>query len=126
MNSVFGYSRRYSPLEQIEGTGTDTRSDLFALGATVFHLLTGTPPVDVLARASAIVAGQPDPLRLASDLNPTVPLSFSKIIMSSLELNADKRFLSAAAMKNALEFAVAGDTAGERGSGQHAADASPG
>jgi len=110
MNSVFGYSRRYSPLEQIEGTGTDTRSDLFALGATVFHLLTGTPPVDVLARASAIVAGQPDPLRLASDLNPTVPLSFSKIIRSSLELNADKRFLSAPAMKNALEFAVAGDT----------------
>ena len=111
MNSVFGYSRRYSPLEQIEGTGTDTRSDLFALGATVFHLLTGTPPVDVLARASAIVAGQPDPLRLASDLKPTVPPSFSKIIRSSLEINADKRFLSAAAMKNALEFAIAEDPA---------------
>jgi len=110
MNSVFGYSRRYSPLEQIEGTGTDTRSDLFALGATVFHLLTGAPPIDAIARASAIVAGRPDPLRLASDINPAVPPAFSKIIHSSMALNPEGRFVSAGAMKNALEFAIAADT----------------
>src|SRR5215204_6361347 len=56
MRSVFGYSRRYSPLEQIEGAGTSPRSDLFSLGATAFHLTTGEAPVDVLARASAIVS----------------------------------------------------------------------
>ena len=54
--SVFGYSRKYSPLEQIQGTGTDARSDIFALGATAFHLLTGKAPIDVLARAAEIVA----------------------------------------------------------------------
>src|SRR6478672_379391 len=68
--SIFGYSRRYSPLEQIEGAGTDVRSDIFSLGATLFHLITGEAPVDALARASAIVAGRPDPLVPADEINP--------------------------------------------------------
>lgn len=106
MRSVFGYSRRYSPLEQIEGAGTDERSDLFSLGATVFHLLTGAPPVDVLRRASAIVAGRPDPIQFASELNPNVPVRVAKIIETALELDPGRRFASARAMWNALESAA--------------------
>jgi len=106
VKSVFGYSRRYSSLEQIEGVGTDPRSDIFSLGATVFHLLTGKQPIDVLARASAIVAGKPDPLQLVSDLNPEVPDSVSNVIRTAMALNADLRFVSANAMRNALEDAV--------------------
>ena len=106
MRSVFGYSRRYSPLEQIEGAGTDERSDIFSLGATVFHLMAGTPPVDVLRRASAIVAGNPDPIQLASTLNPEVPDRVAKIIETALSLSPDKRFVSARAMWSALQSAV--------------------
>lgn len=108
MRSVFGYSRRYSPLEQIEGTGTDVRSDIFALGATVFHLLTGTPPVDVLRRASAVVAGRPDPLELASRIDEEIPERVALIINSALALNPDERFISARAMWNALEHSLTG------------------
>jgi serine/threonine protein kinase len=104
--SVFGYSRRYSPLEQIEGTGTDARSDIFSLGATVFHVITGEPPIDALARASAIVAGRPDPLVLASEINPQVPEKVASIINTALALNADYRFVSANAMRAALEYAI--------------------
>ena len=106
MRSVFGYSRRYSPLEQIEGTGTDARSDIFSLGATVYHLLTGTPPVDVLGRASAIVSGKADPLQMASEIRPDVPESVAAIIHSALSLNQEQRFISARAMWNALENAL--------------------
>src|SRR5688500_16996941 len=106
MKSVFGYSRRYSPLEQIEGTGTDHRSDIFSLGATVFHLLTGKPPVDVLARASAIVSGKIDPLESADALRPDVPESVAAIINSALALNPDHRFATARAMWRALEYAL--------------------
>jgi len=104
--SVFGYSRRYSPLEQIEGVGTDARSDIFSLGATLYNLLTGAPPVDVLARVSSIVAGKGDPLQLASDINRNVPPAIASVIHSALALNAENRFISANAMQAALEFAV--------------------
>jgi predicted Ser/Thr protein kinase len=120
MRSVFGYSRRYSPLEQIEGTGTDPRSDIFSLGATVHHLLVGKPPVDVLARASAIVAGRPDPLRMASEIRPDVPEPVAAIIHSSLSLNPDQRFVSARAMWSALEYALGLDLAEDN------ADSAPG
>ena len=106
MQSVFGYSRRYSPLEQIEGTGTDVRSDIFSLGATVYHLLTGAPPVDVLARASAIVAGKSDPLKLASEIDSNVPELIAALIHSALALNPAKRFVSARAMWNSVEEAL--------------------
>src|SRR5688572_9576417 len=113
MRSVFGYSRRYSPLEQIEGTGTDPRSDIFALGATVFHLLTGQPPIDVLRRASAIVTGRPDPLQQANELRPEVPEPVAAVIHSALALSPELRFISARAMGTALQYAVGLDPAFE-------------
>src|SRR5258708_24367600 len=64
--SFFGYTPNYAPLEQIQGLGTDARSDLYALAATFYHLMTGVKPPDALTRAAALVNGQPDPLRLAS------------------------------------------------------------
>jgi serine/threonine protein kinase len=104
--SVFGYSRKYSPLEQIQGTGTDARSDIFALAATMYHLLTGKPPIDVLARASAIVAGNADPLELASEINAEIPVGIASVLRTSLALNAASRFASARAVRQALENAV--------------------
>src|SRR5438128_9996983 len=60
--SIFGYTPNYAPLEQVQGLGTDARSDLYALSATLFHLITNVKPPDALSRAGAIVNGQSDPL----------------------------------------------------------------
>jgi serine/threonine protein kinase len=105
--SVFGYSKKYSPLEQIEGAGTDERSDIFSVGASVYHLLTGEAPVDALARASAIVGGRPDPLPRADSLRSDVPQEIATVVHRALDLNADGRFESARAMTAALEGAMA-------------------
>jgi serine/threonine protein kinase len=106
VKSVFGYSRKYSPLEQIQGTGTDARSDIFALGATAYHLLTGKAPLDALTRASAIVAGNPDPLLPVNEINTAIPFEVAQVLHTALKLNAEQRFISAKAARKALEHAL--------------------
>src|SRR5215472_669910 len=48
--SIFGYTPNYAPLEQVQGMGTDPRSDIYALSATLYHLLSGIKPADALTR----------------------------------------------------------------------------
>lgn len=105
-NSVFGYSRSYAPLEQIQGTGTDPRSDLYSLTATLYNLLTGKPPTDALSRATEYVNGNPDPLIAPENLNPQIPAPVSQFLLQGLELNAGLRPQSAEAMREELQKAL--------------------
>ena len=100
--SIFGYSRSYASLEQIQGTGTDPRSDLYSLAATLYHLLTGTPPEDALTRAMAVLSGNIDPLVPANRLNPEVPAGVAGVLHRAMDLNAASRPASAAEMRDML------------------------
>jgi serine/threonine protein kinase len=100
--SVFGYTPHYAPIEQIHNSGTDPRSDLYALAATLHHLLTGVKPADALSRATAVLRRQPDPLGAPTDLNPRVTPQVSAVLMQALALSLDERPPSAAAMREAL------------------------
>lgn len=102
INSIFGYSRNYAPLEQIQGTGTDVRSDIYSLGATVYHLLTGKPPVDALTRATTFVNKQTDPLVPANALNNQISLEIAEILRQTLELNPDLRPQTALQLRESL------------------------
>jgi serine/threonine protein kinase len=100
--SIFGYTPNYAPLEQIQGLGTDSRSDLYSLAATIYHLLTATKPPDALTRAAALVNGQPDPLVPATDLNPAVAPEISDVLHQAMAQNREQRFASASEMRKAL------------------------
>src|SRR5215217_648338 len=89
--SIFGYTPNYAPLEQIQGLGTDSRSDLYSLAATLYHLLTGVRPPDALTRAAATVKQQPDPLRPAHLLQAQVPAAVSQILQRAMSQNAARR-----------------------------------
>ncbi|MCW5958588.1 MAG: serine/threonine protein kinase [Pyrinomonadaceae bacterium] len=89
--SIFGFSRNYASLEQIQGTGTDPQSDLYALGATLYHLMTGIPPADALTRAMNVLNAKSDPLIPAHMINPTIPLNLSNVLLRSMALNANER-----------------------------------
>jgi len=100
--SIFGYSRNYASLEQIQGTGTDPRSDLYSLSATVYHLITGAAPEDALTRAMAVLGNQPDPLLPATSVNPAIPIGVAAVLHNSLDLTAARRPTSALDLRNRL------------------------
>jgi serine/threonine protein kinase len=100
--SIFGYTPGYAPPEQVEGQGTDARSDLYALGATLFHLVTGVPPVGATSRLAAVAAGHPDPQPAAAQLNTNVSPMLSEVLRRATALDARLRFPSAADMREEL------------------------
>lgn len=116
--SIFGYTPNYAPLEQIQGLGTDSRSDLYALGATLYHLLTNVKPPDALTRAAAIVNGQPDPLSKASDVNAAIAPEVDEVLAKAMAQNREQRYATAVDMRKALQGNEQASTVVERGEAQ--------
>jgi serine/threonine protein kinase len=104
--SIFGYSRNYAPLEQIQGAGTDPRSDLYSLAATLYHLMTGVTPPDALTRATAVLNGQPDPLKATNEVHPQVTPAVASVISKAMAQNAGQRPQTAAEMRDAMRDAA--------------------
>ena len=116
--SIFGYTPNYAPLEQIQGLGTDLRSDLYSLAATMYHLLTGVKPPDALSRAAALVNGQDDPLLLASEANPAAGTQADQVLKKAMSQNREQRYTSADEMRKALHAGEQGATIRDRSEAQ--------
>jgi len=101
-SSIFGYTRRYSPLEQIQDQGTTPQSDIYALGATLYHLLTGVKPPDALARAAALANSKPDPLRPANNVHRAVGSEIAAILCRAMAISAEDRYPTASEFRGAL------------------------
>jgi eukaryotic-like serine/threonine-protein kinase len=78
----------YTPLEQYGGdsTHTDVRSDIYAFGATLFHLFTNTPPLDARERFL-----HPEKDIQVSQINKNVNPQVDKAIRSAMNLHPDSR-----------------------------------
>jgi len=106
--SIFGYTPNYAPLEQVQGKGTDARSDIYALGATLYHLSTNVKPPDALSRAAAVVNGQPDPMLPANEVRPELSVGFANVLSKAMSQRRDDRFAAASEMSRALGRAESG------------------
>jgi serine/threonine protein kinase/Tol biopolymer transport system component len=87
----------YSPPEQYGTARTDTRTDIYSLGATLYAALTGVIPEDGLARA--MDNAQLTPLRKR---NPAVSRHLAAAIEKAMEVDPSDRFQAADDFKLAL------------------------
>lgn len=89
----------YTPLEQYGGdTGhTDVRSDIYSLGATLFHLLTGQPPLDAKQRFL-----QPDSFENPRDLNSQISSRVERAILAAIAMHPDSRPSSVSVFREML------------------------
>ncbi len=89
----------YTPLEQYGGdTGhTDVRSDIYAFGSTLYHLLTSHRPVDARERFL-----NPDSLIPPRQLNPDISLRTERAILWAMNLHPEERPPDVEAFRKAL------------------------
>lgn len=105
--SVVGYTPHYAPMEQIRGMGTNPRSDLYSLSATIYQLLTDTVPPDALTRADSVLNGLPDPIKPLTETNAEVPKTISDIVLKGMSLGLERRYPNAREMQKDLRAAYA-------------------
>lgn len=101
--STPGYTLNYAAPEQVRRGGTTPRSDLYALGATIYNLLTNIEPTDALRREDALSRGVPDPLRHINECDTGLPRTVGNLLMKLLEVKEENRPASAAAVREELE-----------------------
>ncbi len=89
----------YTPLEQYGGdTGfTDARSDIYSLGATLYHLLAGEPPVDAKERFL-----RPGSLISLRQINTNVSPGTERSIFQALAMHPTERPVNAREMRDLL------------------------
>src|SRR5271163_311253 len=101
---------QYMSPEQIEGKEADARSDLFALGAVLYEMVTGARPFEgksQISVASSILEKDPDPISTAQ---PLTPPAFEHIVTACLAKNPDDRIQSAQDIALQLKWITEGGT----------------
>lgn len=72
--------------------GTDTRTDIYGLAATMYVLLTGVIPTDALYRLTQLASRESDPLEPVNKLAPDVPQPVADAIAQAMAINIHERF----------------------------------
>lgn len=95
---IFG-TPAYMPPEQIAGEGIDNRTDLYALGVTLFEMVTGgRRPFEHESRRAVMMAQIDESPPSVREFVPTVPLELDRIITKLLSKHPDDRYPSAAVL----------------------------
>lgn len=92
----------YMAPEQIEGKKIDGRTDIYALGAMLYHMVTGRPPFegsDALTIAVKHLQEEPPP---PGQIDPAIPPAWDTVILQAMAKGPAQRFQRAAEMKDAV------------------------
>jgi serine/threonine-protein kinase len=95
---------QYMAPEQALGRNVDRRADVWAIGASMYHLLTGRPAYDAdntLGTLHLLTSGRP-PVPLPPEIHPSI----AALTRKALTTPPEKRYASAAEMRDAIEAAM--------------------
>ncbi len=93
-DAIVGTPQYMSP-EQARGDTVDRRTDVFSLGAVLYHVLTSKPPFDGHSPGEimmSVLADDPPPMR---KLNPRIHADVETICLKALDKDRDRRYASA-------------------------------
>jgi tetratricopeptide (TPR) repeat protein/tRNA A-37 threonylcarbamoyl transferase component Bud32 len=104
----------YMPPEQALGEIVDRRADVYAIGAILYHVLSGRPPITGTARdevLATVVAGGVKPLR---DVQPGVPADLLAIVAKAMAFDPAARYADARELAQDLRKFQTGQLVGAR------------
>src|SRR6202171_1992794 len=99
---------QYMAPEQLEGKEADARTDIFALGAVIYEMVTGKPAFTGKTRASliaAILSSEPQPM---AALQPMTPPALARVVKKCLAKDRDERWQSASDLASELNWIAEG------------------
>ena len=104
----------YMSPEQSHGGKVDIRGDLYSLGATAYHLVTGQPPFRGTTGVAVALAHAKEPLELLRNVRPDFPAEVAGVIERLLEKDKESRFQTSSELFEAVEPLVAQATSSSR------------
>jgi serine/threonine-protein kinase len=100
--TVSGTPTYMSPEQAVGSREVDGRADLYALGAVLYFMLTGSPPFERETPMALMIAHASEAVRRPSELRPDLPADLEAVILRCLAKQPDERFPDARAMAAAL------------------------
>lgn len=104
-NNIAGTPYYISP-EQAQHNEVDFRSDLYSLGATLFHLITGRPPFEGANSLVVMTKHITEDLTPAKEINPNLSKGVSDLILKMMAKNADDRYQTCDELMNDIKVVL--------------------
>ncbi|TWT35014.1 Serine/threonine-protein kinase PrkC [Thalassoglobus neptunius] len=101
--AVMGTVHYMSPEQALDSMTADHRSDIYSLGCTLFHLLTGSPVYPEKTILKIVMAHQQAGIPSLKDFRNDVPNELDEICIKMLAKRPEDRFQSLSAVIEALE-----------------------
>ncbi|WP_329411902.1 serine/threonine protein kinase [Nocardia vinacea] len=104
--SSISASIAYAAPERFTRAGADQRADIYSLGCTLYHLITGQPPFPRADQAAVIGAHLSEPPPAPTRIRPDLPARLDSVIASVLAKNPEDRYQTCTALAKATRHAL--------------------